>query len=427
MDFIRKIERELSSNPILQKDEYPYLDDSELERLRQEASKCLPGEKFCATYVCKEVESDRIWHVDVYVIDDISIKRIVIAPGYMLQEEDEDYLSDRYFWWNVSYDKNTCVNLVEEMNQIAPELHLREYADFWRTLLHIYYACHCSGIREQLFKLGLDEIAMCAECTEYDVMGSNVNSAFGLPYNMLKKLNSRWAVLDVVCDDAQRKKAADIYKKYHTMLNKVSLLSEMQYRYLLKCYEENSTPETGMLRYLADIEDYRLHDEIDLFDEIMLYHKKREGMPECKKMFPGFPVLEDATSIVSLNDCLDEYVECKEELDCSFYAMSKVWHENYGYEDENYIICVPTHIKDLIKEAGDMRNCLYSYIKLMLNRETVVVFMREKKNRNKACVDIEIRGDIIIQANRPCNRPLKVEQKRFVEKFAAAKKLIYIT
>ena len=54
-----------------------------------------------------------------------------------------------------------------------------------------------------------------------------------------------------------------------------------------------------------------------------------------------------------------------------------------------------------------------------------VVFMREKTNKNKSLVTMEIDGDSIKQAKACCNASPSIKEMKFIEKFAKAKGLKY--
>ncbi len=421
MDCIRKIERQLYPNPIASIDTYPPVAKEEQEILRNETNLLSGGVRLCSAYIRKK---DNDWYIDVYVYMGDKMERLVIVPGHMMSEADEERLTDRFFWWNVVYDKDTCTDFTKVLNRIFPEINIKDYDDFWHTLLHAYFSLHCSGIREKLYKMGLGKVARCVNCAEFNVMGSNVLSALGLPVNMLRKLNTGWAVLTIVCDSKERQRAVNIYKRYHSLMNTVVQLSEMQYRYLIDCYEMDETPDTGILRHLEGVEDDYFDCEIDLYEEFMDYQKGRLATAKCKKTFPKYPDLSETGEFLELVHWMDEYARDGNRIDKKIYELSIRWKNLYLFEDEQFTIRVPVHLKDILREEGQMHIGLYGCISAILREEAVVLFVRRKENPYKPYVTVEIRNGEIYRARQAWNEPITEEQGHFLQRYTVCKGMI---
>lgn len=98
LDELRKIERVIFQNPILDKNDFPPLDSEEHERIKLEKwmFDLRYDENVCYAYVR---ENDKGWFIDVYFFMAKSIngeeERFVIAPGYeMSEDEEERFLKD---------------------------------------------------------------------------------------------------------------------------------------------------------------------------------------------------------------------------------------------------------------------------------------------------------------------------------------------
>lgn len=91
---------------------------------------------------------------------------------------------------------------------------------------------------------------------------------------------------------------------------------------------------------------------------------------------------------------------------------------NFEYSDEKYCIILPKSGDDLIKEGHNMKHCVASYYGRFADKETIIVFMRNKEDINQSLVTIEIGlTNKIIQAKGAGNKmPAKIEMD-FVEKY----------
>lgn len=98
---------------------------------------------------------------------------------------------------------------------------------------------------------------------------------------------------------------------------------------------------------------------------------------------------------------------------------------DYRYQNEGYIVLTPKSVKCLIDETEYQRNYLIYYIMEIINGNKTVIFMRDKKERNKPLVTILINrvDGTIEQAKGRCNRSLSEKECDFIEKYAKEKKL----
>ncbi len=119
---------------------------------------------FCTPYV--RTRDDSMWFVDIYDEDSFETynciyktkaltRRIIIAPDYMLTEEDEyiiDCLDKADF---VRFNERVAESFEEELSVVAPELHIKKYDSIVDVFRHAYYSSYKSGLRELLYKCNL--------------------------------------------------------------------------------------------------------------------------------------------------------------------------------------------------------------------------------------------------------------------------------
>lgn len=91
---------------------------------------------------------------------------------------------------------------------------------------------------------------------------------------------------------------------------------------------------------------------------------------------------------------LNKYVNLKRELEAkknSIFA-NKQLEKNLTFEDDSFIVVVPTTIAELVKEGEEQHNCVgdYGYDKKVLEGKCNIVFIRKKTNPNKSYITCEI-------------------------------------
>lgn len=399
---------------------------------------------FCTPYI--RTKDDGTWFADIYLsydennlepfgkkgkIESVVMRRLIIAPGYMMTEEDEYILTCLHGAVWIDYNERVTGNFVNELDKVAPELHMKKYAFLVEAFYHAYYASFKSGIREILYKCSLDEIAKHLDMISgYNMIASNVESAFGMPLKLLRKLNHFDAIEKVLCDEESRALATKIYKNKHTILNDVDRLNIYQIKYLQSVINGELQQDKTVLKTLGTLEE-GWDSEVDEFvDGMELYKKYLEYVTLVNKLgknchFPKYvPLgLEDSERFYSAFDLLERCII--DEIPASqMKEMSRKWKQKYSYEDDKFKIVIPESLPELLDESNQQHNCLYQMIddEILMGKSTVL-FLRDKKAIKKSLVTIEIRNNAIIQAKRVCNNPITEEDKSFLKAFAKEKGL----
>ncbi len=444
-DELRIIERMLFQNPEAEIDDFPPLDEHAMECQENAASSfdyLLHG-RYLFAYVreCDSSICHKAWFIDIYVYyfdinENLQRRRLVIAPGYQMQERQE-----QEFLYNITtdfifYDTRTCSVLLTQLNELIPEIHLKEYSKQGMMLAHVYFAC-IKGFREIIWKVGgLENIAMNLHLIEnWNLLGKNVEEALEVPVKMLRKLNSRGNAEETLRTASGRNATRNIYLQYHTILNKFEHLNQFQMRYLKECYEtgiDKKDIDRHMLQVIGEIESgyddeefidgsviyYQYIDYINLIGDVKAYHH----------IFPRYPSLSlnNLCRFTKVYQFLYYYLENGEEIEKTFRRLLKNWSAlSYENEEDPYVIMPIRKLQEIMNESQAQCNCVYSYLLDILEGKTTIVFMREKENPEMPLITIEIYDNRISQALLAYNKSINDEtQLRFLRKYAREKNLL---
>ena len=73
-------------------------------------------------------------------------------------------------------------------------------------------------------------------------------------------------------------------------------------------------------------------------------------------------------------------------------------NKHLEWEQDNYLIRMPTSAEDIRDEADQMHHCVATYIPQIEAGEKIVMFMRDKENPDKSLVTVEVIDGAITQA-----------------------------
>ena len=115
-------------------------------------------------------------------------------------------------------------------------------------------------------------------------------------------------------------------------------------------------------------------------------------------------------------------LESKEKDDQYQHLRFKL-EKKYSFAAMGFVIVVPEHVTDLIREGTEMHNCVGHYIDRVARGDTCVVYIRKENALDESfgTMEIDKAGKRIIQARGKFNRDLPPEAQAFVEAFEDAK------
>lgn len=433
----RQLERMVLNNPTLDTSEYPPLDEyladiQEMESLTFDYS----FYSLCYIYIR---ENNKNWFVDVYCYYSsyrenlINTKRFVIAPQFQMTEEDENsffaFVNSNY----VMFNTRTCENYIQDIDRLAPDIHIKPYKNLGLALFHTYYASFKSGVRELLLKAGLEYVAMgLSNVDGWNIIARNIEEAFQVPLNLVKKLNYPGGIEKIMSSPQNHDHAIIVYNKYSSLLNDVNTINEFQIHYMMECADEEKTVDKKLLRELSDLKSRWDSYEDEYIDGFEVYNQLRDYQVLCeevngyKTIFPKYPSLEveNMERFYETYYLLKIYIEYEPKFE---EKMRKYYQAGvkYIYENNQYEIIVPSTVKELLEESECQHNCLYQYVMEILEGRMTVLFMREKSRRKKSLVTIEVDRGVVKQAKAACNKLPTINEMKFINLWAKKKGLLY--
>ena len=108
----------------------------------------------------------------------------------------------------------------------------------------------------------------------------------------------------------------------------------------------------------------------------------------------------------------------QDKKDAAYEKLLPRMKELYGYEDDAYKIVIPEKKADFIAEGQEQHNCVGGvYFDRVLERESVVLFLRKKEDIEKSYCTVEMKGFEIKQCYEAYNRPAGEETKKWMEQY----------
>ena len=138
----------------------------------------------------------------------------------------------------------------------------------------------------------------------------------------------------------------------------------------------------------------------------------------------GFnPCLYTTSLVLTHNVASRNYnIVITEEQESTFKSR----YDNFEpFEFEDYVVIAPRKSKDVKEEGSSLDHCVASYIKNIIDGETLIVFLRLKKEISKSLITVEIREDNIVQARGYHNRDLSKQEEMALRMFARDRKIGY--
>ncbi|QPK89880.1 PcfJ domain-containing protein [Bacillus velezensis] len=173
---------------------------------------------------------------------------------------------------------------------------------------------------------------------------------------------------------------------------------------------------------LYALREARMYQGITHPNDVITYLKDYVKM--CKDMgidHEKYPKsLKKDHDIVAMN-----YKVMKDEIENKKF-IEAVENEEYSqllWKGSEYSVIYPKNIDDLIKEGDDLSHCVASYVDSIISKSCKILFLRHNDEIDKSLGTIEVRGDRIRQARGKGNRPLNIEERRAIEKWAKEKEL----
>lgn len=423
----RKIERELFKCPEIDSydySEYPLVEEIELAKMESEYN-AFSDEVNIFPYV--STSSSGKTYIELYVWDCMlypdGYKRFIICEGMRMTDKDEEiFLS---YIENSNEDMGTQIYGMVHFEHIVrrnfPGWHYAEYDkdEIGNALSHLYFASHRSGIREILYKAGLNNIAFyVGRIQNINMIGSSPEKIFNsrFPMKLLRIMNRENLVHNLFFERCI-KRSCDLYKTFSGYADKDGF-SFAQWRYLEFIYDNADDEEIKFSRSLfKKLSEY--HDD-DIVKQYRQFYKLKSMMPELEL---GLPKVNFIDKVVEKMTYAQILLENDGEINKKIEDRAK-W-SLLEYRDNNYSITMPANGFEICKEAIRQDNCLNSYIYSHALGTASIMFLRKNDNPDKSYVTVEINNLEITQVYGSRNIIPDKEVYQFLEKYSIEKNLEY--
>lgn len=82
------------------------------------------------------------------------------------------------------------------------------------------------------------------------------------------------------------------------------------------------------------------------------------------------------------------------------------------YKNSDYIICLPKSVHDIVQEGQNMHNCVGSYVNKIMNKQSLVFFIRTKEDPDSSFITAEYASGALKQIYYKNNRPVNDKELR---------------
>lgn len=366
-------------------------------------------------FIRENLKGERYIEVDFYneaLYSEELYRRFIIQKGYRMSPEQEneflELLDMNNLILRISESMEFFMNF-EETGLLNGSFELPEDYTTKLILEKLYYSSFNAGPKEILYKSNLDWIAYYLDRIDcYNLIGSTPQAILDVPIKLLRVINDTKGIF--LIEDAELRK--DMITKYSRKANKI-LVRNITNPYQLKYLLEYDTYIHGIISKI--IEDLYFALETCGSDETYeLYRQYYEYLETCpEEWYVAPPSVEYIKLLLFKAKDKDDYYSKMNEL-----IAKNNRAEDFAFEDEDFIIVVPNTCEEFIKEAKAQHNCLKSYINLVANGITNIVFVRRKSNYEESFVTVEINNDSLFQYRGRFNELPSGEVLAFLERFA---------
>ncbi len=387
-------------------------------------------EKIEEEYYQSEIVIVPILHkdwIEVIVLDGNEIIRFPISETDIWDWEMEKQF-DRYCRLDNVSLAGCSIKKVYSRYCMKQQLNLSASASYDAVLLaHIYYAEHQGGVKEILYKAGLDRIAIhLDEFYDLNYMAASPAEIFeGLNMRTLRSLNSDVAAL-LLSTRENRRKLYVIQKKYSWVFQEELTYSQVQFWH--EHFDMYVTMEESIEAYKKVKKLFRR----GIVDGEYKYSDYQNCMNEVKQIGNLFSIdMKGCDKNWNTWICHRRLVN---DIYTCLFVQPKVWndilflqaaeHPELEYQDDEYMVIFPRSNVEFCEEAIHQKNCVINYVRDVVIRESIVLFLRKRREPYKSFITLEVWEGYIYQAKGKFNESPDDKIKKWINKYALEHELI---
>lgn len=281
---------------------------------------------------------------------------------------------------------------------------IKEY-DFFEPLFAMGITRFDPSLKRQFKNINEIPSGLLKLCRKYNLFLSKI---------LVESYIDRIDLFNSLTDFADSKNSKEITTKIVvdllTFSKNINYSSDRNKKKFIKLiYDYNYNPKS-LLNYVENLIRYEAltNDVPGVICEIYDYAKMQQFMRPRFEKYPRHFLSTHQITSRNYNRFKKEY---RNDL---FKKVVKEWME---FEYKDFYIEYPKTTEELKEGAVQLNNCLCSYIEDIIEQETDVVFLKNKKNKEKILVAIEVKLFEVVQASREyCYSPTK-EQEKIIDKY----------
>ena len=119
----------------------------------------------------------------------------------------------------------------------------------------------------------------------------------------------------------------------------------------------------------------------------------------------------------------EEYNARKQNIDEAKFERQAEKHKNLEHTGRKYQIIIPRQTQEIHNEAQCLQHCVRTYIPRVIRGETLILFLRDKKEPTEPLITLEVKKGALTQAYGKNDRKPKKEHLEFLKTWAKTKNL----
>ena len=176
-----------------------------------------------------------------------------------------------------------------------------------------------------------------------------------------------------------------------------------------KLLDEYGYTAKALLHYIDYCKTFEAIESVEyLMTELLDYARMMKEISPKFDKYPRHFLTTHKIACRNYNRLKEKFVEDKFEA-----RINQDMERTFG----DYCFIYPKCVQDIKDESVQMNNCVSSYIKNVIDGNCDILFLRNKDDKDKSLVTIEVRDNKIVQALQKYNTPLTSEQQEIVDKW----------
>jgi len=203
-------------------------------------------------------------------------------------------------------------------------------------------------------------------------------------------------------------------KKSWNDINKIITISELmkftEENYLsFKDYDKCQIEDILFLtNYMSKVKAKKMYDQYGTLyiDYIKMALKLGHDMTNKFVLFPA--------NVKNAHDIVTGEINKQKAADAK-KVLKEIKNAGYEFCDSEYAVIVPTSSASIVKEGQNLHHCVANYISDVVNRKTIILFVRKISNKRKSLYTLEVKDNKVRQFRAFGNKKPPEDAQKFIE------------